>query len=228
MVTIRFKVPEKMFQTAQRPDIQETPYDLCFECPFRSVTCDGPNEQAMTMPRRITWFNRLGKERGITRAAVAELSGVPLAPINSIMTGRTPDPRHSTMQALSQAYSGGCWGQYPCHMAALLMQGKLTGEDDDPEADELRGRLHRAEDELRQRSYVAESDHRAVVFLKEQIAFLDAQIKEKDSSIRRKEKLIVKLFIALALLLFFIIVVLAYDMLRPDIGFIRAAMMRGA
>lgn len=174
MVKITFEVPKIMREVAQTHDIQEHPFDICFECPFRGDTCDGPNEQAMSMPRRIDWLKRLGKKNGITREKAAEMSGIPLATINSIMTGRTEDPRHSTMQALSKAYSGGCWGKYPCHFAALLINGEL--QDGAPDTLETSVRLEAAQREIAQLEQrlasAKEDDRQKVDYLKQEIAEL--------------------------------------------------------
>lgn len=222
MINISFDVPQKMMDLAQEKDIKNRPYDLCLECPFCFVTCDGPNEDAMTMVRRVERLNHLAKKRGLTRSDISEKSGLPLATVNSVMSGRTEDPRHSTMQALSKTINGGCWGQYPCHIAAMLMEGELIDTGVNLEMDALRNRLAEAEDKLNQRSYVAESDQRAIVFLKEQIAFLDNQIKVKDRSIRRKEITIIVLFAIITVLVLCVIGVLIADKMMPNVGWLRS------
>jgi transcriptional regulator with XRE-family HTH domain len=131
MVKLTFDIPRRMKIAAQEIGTSGNPDAICFECPFRGDTCGGANETAMSMTRRVEWYKRLAKENNITRAQAAEISGIPLDTINSVMTGRTEDPRHSTLQAISKAYNGGCWGKYPCHIAALLIRGELEDDSSD-------------------------------------------------------------------------------------------------
>lgn len=230
MVKITFDVPRKMREAALSPRIQDAPYDLCGECPFHSVTCDGPNEFAMTVERWVSWSSKLAKERGMTRAQIAEDSGIPLATVNSIMSGRTEDPRHSTMQAISRAINSGCWGQYPCHFAALLINDELP-EDDSPvedlaalrkELDEANRRVERwrarvSEYESQKKADVAE----AKADSQRQIQFLRGQIDYRDRTLESKDKTIKTLAAILGAVLCSVLGVLLFDVLNPDIGFFR-------
>ena len=211
MVNIRFEVPKKMRDIAEQVESQERPYDLCLACPFFRETCDGPNTLAMTTDRWIEWANTLSKMTKQTRAAIAEKSNIPIGTINSVLGGKVSDVRHSTMQAITKALVGGCWGRYPCHYASLLMDGSLGDND---EFQELRSRLEETQKDLENarnalaslrsemsgRDYVSQSDSRAITFLKEQIAFKDKQITTKDETIRRKEKTIAVMGAALVVL----------------------------
>lgn len=224
MFTIQFDIPKKMRDLAQVPGIQERPYDICFECPFRGKTCDGPNEQAMEMPRRIEWFNRLAKERGLSRSEAAEEAGLPLATVNSIMAGRTLDPRHSTMQALSKVYSGGCWGQYPCHLAALLLNGELLEADftfeDAKKIDELTQEV--AKLRAREESAIAhvEADsQRKVEYLKDLVAKQEKKIESQEQELKKERGRLMKMISVAAILSLIIIVALVIDKLNPNMGF---------
>lgn len=232
MVNIRFEVPKKMRDLAQQSGIKDTPYDLCLACPFFGESCDGPNVLAMTTDRWIEWANALAKKLKYTRAYIAESANLPLGTVNSVLGGKVNDVRHSTMQAITKVLVGGCWGNYPCHFAALMMDGELEETD---ELQELRSRLEESQKELETarnalaalrsemsgRDYVSQADNRAITFLKDQIAFKDGQIKEKDKAIRRKEKIIAILGFLLAAMLITVIAVLAYDKANPDVGWFR-------
>jgi len=123
---ILIEVPGEMLALAQDPTIWERPYDLCNICPPHTRTCDGPNEDAMTIERRVEWNLALAKKKGLTRQNVSEAAELPLSTVQDFFALRTHDPRLSTAQAISKACSGGSWGQYPCHMAALLMLGEYV------------------------------------------------------------------------------------------------------
>lgn len=166
MVKISFDIPKAMRDVAQSEDVNKHPQNLCFECPFRGVTCDGANEQAMTMPERIDWLKRLGKKNGITREKAALMANTSINTVNAIMTGRTEDPRHSTMMALSKAYNGGCWGKYPCHIAALLITGQLEESAPDPNSQTQLIEL----EHLRERvTYIKEEESKKVAYLVKEI-----------------------------------------------------------
>ena len=125
MVSLRLEIPKKMRDVAKEPGIENRPYDICFSCPFNCDTCAGANENAVDMPRLVDLWSRLAKIHGITRADAAEESNIPLATVNSVMSKRTLDPRHSTVTALSKVYNRRTGVKPPCHIAALLMQDKL-------------------------------------------------------------------------------------------------------
>lgn len=194
------------------------PYDICLDCPHRGKTCDGPNFFAMTHQRRVEWANALKKIRGLTNAQIAEQavlpdgSKLPKATVDSVLSGRTQDVKTSTWSAILRVLIGGCWGQYPCHLAALLMEGE-KGKSDGAMVEELK---------------------KENSFLATRISFLDGQIAAKDKLInsledqiadwtsiaKRKNKWIVFLVVSLVIILAVIIAVLIYDKMHPDIGWI--------
>ena len=198
MVKLTFDIPRRMKIAAQEIGTSGNPDAICFECPFRGDTCGGANETAMSMPRRVEWYKRLAKENNITRAQAAEISGIPLDTINSVMTGRTEDPRHSTLQAISKAYNGGCWGKYPCHIAALLIRGEL--EDDSSDESKLRAQL--------------ESAQREMARLEDGLGYFKEEVRE----LKKTRKMLLCIILALFL---FIISILIVDLVHPSAGWFR-------
>lgn len=239
MVKITFDVPKKMLETAQAVDIKTRTYDICFDCPFYDTTCAGPNEGTMTMPQRVNWWKRLGARYNTSRQKAADKSGIPLDTINSIYSGRTADPRHSTMHALSMAYSHGS-NMFPCHMAALMANGELCEEVDitalqaelsdtreklteaNVKIAVLKERLHNygklAQEEM---SAVKADDKTRVDFLKEQITIKDKQIADHLATIRHKDKVLAVLGITLAIVVFGVLLLFAIDNFNPDVGWFR-------
>lgn len=51
----------------------------------------------------IEQLKKVMKEKGITQIELAKLSGVPLQTLRYIFSGRTPNPRIDTMQAIEKA-----------------------------------------------------------------------------------------------------------------------------
>ena len=241
MVKIAFDVPKKMMEVAQAPDAHTKPYDVCLHCPFISESCDGPNVLAMEYPRWVDWANARAKQLGLTRADIAEQSGVPVGTVNNAMSGRNADVRTSTLRDITKVLIGGCWGQYPCHFASLLINDELT--EDDGQTDALAQELHDAREELEtanaelnqlrqkvaafedlKKSDISEAKdeaQRKVDFLTQQIAFKDTQIVNKDKIITGKERTIGLLAVILGVLVVAVLAVLLYDALNPNIGFFR-------
>lgn len=194
------------------------PYDICLECPHRGKTCDGPNFFAMTHQRRVEWCNALKKIRGLTNAQIAERAVLPdgthlsKATVDSVLSGRTQDVKTSTWSAILRVLIGGCWGQYPCHLAAMLLEGEKAKGD----------------------GAMVEELKKENSFLTTRISFLDGQIASKDSLInsledqiadwtkiaKRKNKWIVFLAVSLVIILAAIIAILIYDKMHPDRGWI--------
>lgn len=225
MKKIAFDVPRKMFQVAQQPGAKDTPYDLCLQCPFMNESCDGPNILAMTNERWVEWANRRATQLGLTRADISESSGIPLSTINTVMSGRTKDMRHSTMRDLSKVLIGGCWGQYPCHFASLLLNGEHLEEESESalELIHLREQVTQLKEE---KQSITEDGRRKVDFLKQRLELRDRQIDQQEALLQERMSLIKKrdwIIIALVLIVLFllatIIVALMIDRSNPNVGF---------
>lgn len=241
MSIVAIKVPQELLGGIQAIDPNK-PYDLCLHCEFLEESCDGPNIVAMEYTRWIEWANKLAHQRGLTRAQIAEQSGVPKSTIDSVLSGRTSDIRHSTLQAITRTVVGGCWGRYPCHLASLLMQSeelrvdeqiaalKKELEEERGKNADLRNQLHEAKSlHEKELATVREDAQRKTDWLKERSKVLDGYISDhqrsiehRDRVIERKERTIAALCVVVALLGSFIIGALIYDKLHPDVGWLRA------
>lgn len=225
MKKIAFDVPKKMIQVAQQPGAKDTPYDICLQCPFMNESCDGPNILAMTNERWVEWANRRASQMDLTRAQIADASGIPISTINTVMSGRTKDMRHSTMRDLTKVLIGGCWGQYPCHFASLLINGQPLEDESDSviEINHLREQVALLKEEKRE---AAENHKRQIEFLKERLAKRDhqidvqeTQITDENQTIKRKDRIISVLVVLVVLLLSIIIIALIVDRANPNVGF---------
>lgn len=234
MYNITVEVPKKLLESASSPDIRQRPYDLCLECPYFSKTCDGPNILAMENERWIEWAHSRMTQLKITRAKLAELSGVPEGTIVSIMSGRTKDARFSTVRDMTKALSGGCWGEYPCHFASLMINSELKEEDTDIDRMKLdfslaQRKIDTYEAELaalrRAVDTAEEKSDKRIAEVKEEarkkVDYLRAQVEKLDARVEGKEKTIKILSYALAGAGLLIISILIADILMPGIGFIR-------
>lgn len=224
-------VPTELKRAIENADPNK-PYDICLLCNYLSQTCDGPDFLAMEYSRWVEWSNQRMKNLGLTRAKVAEEANLPLSTLNSILSGRTHDIKMSTMRDITRVLVGGCWGQYPCHLAALLMNSEELRVDE--QILELQRQLdeerNKAADLRTQLNDVREDAQRETDWLKSRCTVMDGYINDqkalvetKEKSIARKEKTIAALCVIIALLGSFIIGALIYDKMHPDRGWIQAA-----
>lgn len=235
MGKVVINIPPGLRQAIEKND-PDKPYDICLDCAFLQDSCDGPNMLAMEYPRWVEWANSRAKQLRLTRAMIAEQANLPKSTLDSILSGRTQDIRASTMRAITHVLVGGCWGQYPCHLAALLIRSEELHVDE--KIVELQNKLNAATAEneslhhkldavnssvQKELETVRADSQRKVDYLKERMAVLDGHIKTKDASILRKERTIAALCVVVALLGSFIIGALIYDKAHPDIGWIRSA-----
>ena len=215
---IIIKVPADLRQAIAEADPGK-PYDICLNCDFLQKSCDDPNMLAMDYPRWVEWANSHAKQLRLTRAQIAEQSNLPKSTLDSILSGRTQDIRASTMRSITKVLVGGCWGQYPCHIAAMLIEDEGIRVDDQILA--LQNQLSAEREKsarLAQELETARSEGRLKAdFLRAQ----DETIKEQKGSIRRKEKTIALLCAIVALLMSIMIGALIYDKTHPDVGWIR-------
>lgn len=92
-------------------------YDICLRCADLGVKCDGPNTLAMTLDRWCEWCKSLKDMRGLTNAQIADLSGVSLATVDRIMSGKSPkDIKRNTAADINRILVGSA-GQWPCSKA---------------------------------------------------------------------------------------------------------------
>lgn len=185
MKKITFDVPKKMIQAAQQPGAQEEPYNVCLHCPFMGETCDGADPLSMSNERWVKWINSLANMFHITRQQIADRALLPLSTVNSVLSGRTKDVRHSTMQAITRAVVGDCWGKYPCHIAYLLLTGHQLEDESDSiiELNHLRERIAELKEE---KKAALEDAHEKVEFLRQQINLRDRQISHQEEQLDKQ------------------------------------------
>ena len=228
-------VPKELKNAIANADPNK-PYDICLVCNFLSNTCDGPNFMAMEYSRWVEWANLRIKKLGVTRAKVAEEANLPLSTLNSILSGRTHDIKMSTMRDITHVLVGGSWGQYPCHIAALLMNSEELRVDEQivalqqqliaerEKSDDLRTKLNRYNEFHQKELDTVRSEAREKIeWLKEQAKDHRKLAEVRDNTIARKDKTIAALCVIIALLGSLIIGTLIYDKTHPDMGWIQTA-----
>ena len=218
--------------------LEEKPYNVCVNCERLGKHCDGPNFLAMELPRISEWC-RLRKnylhniDPKWTNAYIAEQAAMSKVSVDRFLSGNVDDLKMSTIARILKVLVNGTWGQYPCDMP-----GNEKEYVDNPD---LLERLNKAETECEQlrstlNSMTAEhktelaaahlqEEHR-IDYLKEQIKFKEDQMIQKDKLLqerydflKRKDRIIRNLVIALSIAVSIIILALVIDKLNSDIGF---------
>lgn len=180
----------------------DKPYDVCLTCPYIGKTCDGPNFLAMSTERWSEWARTRKDLLNITNSQLADESEIPKGTIDRVLSGHGGDVRLSTMRAITKQLVGGTWGQYPCH-SVQVMKEEVTAET----TQEL--------EQLREYVNTSKDDHAR------EISHLVGQNEDAKSTIKEKNKRITVLTTALIILAAAVIAVLLYDVLNPNVGFVR-------
>ena len=190
-------------------NIEEKPYNACLDCANLGKTCDGPNFLAMKIDRWVEWCRLRKMYLGWTAQKLADESGVAIASIERIFSGRTKDPMLSTVQLITKALVNGSWGQYPC-------------ADPNGEAAELAARCQQLQKDLAdmtvKKDHFKKLSEDRIEMLKtkdEQLKAADINMGERADFIRRKDKAIGFLGAALAVVTALLILALGSDAIIP-------------
>ena len=108
--------------------LEQKPYNKCIPCRYMGVKCDGPNPLAMVRPEeenillRLSEWCRLRKEFLLshdskwTNAYIAEQADVAKSTVDKFFAGRLNDIKLSTLARVFKVLVNGSWGEYPCAM----------------------------------------------------------------------------------------------------------------
>lgn len=192
MIKIQFDVPKSMIAFCNTTEAREKPYDICLQCPFIRESCDGPNILAMDYPRWAEWARERIKQIEVSRQEIAEISGLSVSTLASALSGSGYDIKTDTMRRVTKAIIGGCWGQYPCHFASLLMKGVDLEDNEDgkkvseleAEIEQLRAELKKETESTEARIQEAKKEAQTKIdYLKEQVNIRDKYLAEKNQII---------------------------------------------
>lgn len=182
MVKIEVDAPKSMIEFAKSSEAAERPYDICLHCPFIGISCDGPNVLSLEYKRWVDWALDWMGIRGLTRGEVALQAGIPLSTVKSALSGEGYDIRAETKRAITKVLIGGCFGQYPCHFAALLM----AGEAQEAEADHVTATER---ERMAEQMLLLKQEYQAKVdYLKERVEYLQTQVEHWQGEARIRDK----------------------------------------
>lgn len=188
-------------------------YEKCLDCPELGKTCDGPNFLAMETAELGEWCKtKLSQRQGITYDRVAAETGVSKSSIHGFLNGTHTDYRLDTIRPILKLIVGGNWDNNPC--GSLNNSEKANYEEtirqlerEIEHRDQTIAHYEKDMEELKVMSRNANSRH------SHSQDFLRGQI-------RKKDRVIYILAIALGLVLLLAIVQLVVDKIDPTKGFI--------
>lgn len=190
-------------------NIEEKPYNACLDCANLGKTCDGPNFLAMTIERWVEWCKLRKMYLHMTAQQLSDASGVSLPTIERIFSGRTKDPALSTVQLITKALVNGSWGMYPC-------------SDPNGEAAELAARCQQLQKDLTdmtlKKDHFKKLSEERIGMLKtkdEQLRAADINMGERADFLRRKDRAISILGVALAIMTMIAFFALGSDAILP-------------
>ena len=209
---------------------KEKPFNQCFTCDSFRNGCSGPNLTIMTVERICEFLQLCRIQLGWTYQYTADQCGLSLVTVKRTLTGKNKDPGFATIQALSLALVGDPRGKYPCAMHIVTKETEQAKQ----ECQRLQAVLDTIHQEHEESlAAIRSDDRRTIDYLKEQITFKEAQMKQKDDQInkraaeteelyefvRRKNKVITVLALLLAVAVLLILAALVIDRLNGDMGF---------
>lgn len=93
---------------------EDKPFNKCFHCRSFRNGCSGPNLFAMGIERACEFLQLARIFLGYSYQYVADKTGVSLATVKRILTGKIADPSFYTLKVLSDFLVGDPNGKYPC------------------------------------------------------------------------------------------------------------------
>ena len=161
-------------------------FDKCIKCNRMGESCV-PNLMLLPFADLIQWIDKRQKHLGWSNQTLADKSKqVPVGTINRIKAGEYLDCKYSTMKYILIALIGGTTDEFSCteqverelrQLEKLEQQAaKLTAVEAENEA--LKERLGTIDERHRQDIRIVREEYlERIAFLKEQITFLEDQVK---------------------------------------------------
>ena len=164
-------------------------FDKCIKCNRMGESCV-PNLMLLPFPDLLKWWDKRQNHLGWTNKKLADQSKVPVGTINRIKAGEE-DCRYSTMKHILIALIGGISDEFSCteqverelrQLEKLEQQAaKLTSVEAENEA--LKEQLRTIDERHRQDIRIVRDEYQdRITFLREQITFIEEQLKAWQSS----------------------------------------------
>ena len=173
----------------------------------------------------LTYLTQLKSQRNLTNQEIADLSGVPAGTVGRIMSGAAKNPGHEAVVAIVRALGGDL--NAACEIMAASEGSRQPGADAPHAVSDLAATF----DELARRK---DEMHRATIEHLEKAHHADTDRLERayEKERRRQHAVIIALIAALTIIATGIIIVIIFDVITPNAGWINnetlAAVVKGA
>lgn len=189
-------------------------YLKCVDCnKLDERKCDGPNFAARPVSEIVEWMNARLHYLGWTHKTLADKAQMPLGTIDPIMARKSTNPTLETLRPLLHALGCGGGEDRPCPDAATIEQMER-------ELSELRALNNAMPEEAQRKIDYLKKD---VERWEKQAAEKDAQIRNVNEMLRKKEKLITVLSVILGIVGVALVLLFAFDFFIPAFGMFRGA-----
>lgn len=100
---------------------EDKPFNKCFRCRSFRNGCSGPNPFAMGIEQACEFLQLARIFLGYSYQFVADETGLSLATVKRILTGKIADPSFYAMKALSDLLLGDPNGKFPCAFPDIVV-----------------------------------------------------------------------------------------------------------
>lgn len=187
-------------------------YRKCALCARLGEDCEGSNLISLTSSELMEFCKQRKKHLGWTNAELAEKSGVPKGTVDRLFSGEHPDYKYETIRMLVKAFVGVDFFEEYCPDEVDVQESKNLSMKMEHQQDVIK-RLEADKNTLQDdRTTMRRFMDEKSLEYRDQFEFMRKQIEVRNRAI-------VGLVIAVAVLVSAIIGALAYDKMNTDMGF---------
>lgn len=184
----------------------------CLTCEHIGKDCNGPNFNAMELDDVYAFLQQRRTRLGLAYQNVCDITTMSMSTIQRILGGSVKDPSFVSLRELSAALICDKPNVYPCKMGVVSKKLQdYVADNAEVERVQLQA-LHEAEQQNKFLSEQLETKN-------EQFREHEEHIQEQREAIKRSNRIIRILAIALSVTVLVIITALIIDRLNYDIGF---------
>lgn len=111
-------------QTISFAVTEDKPFNKCFECHSFRNGCSGPNLAVMGIERACEFLQAARIFLKLTYQDVADGTGISIATVKRILTGKVSDPSFYNISQISVFLLGDPNGKYPCAIPNIVVDGE--------------------------------------------------------------------------------------------------------
>lgn len=188
-------------------------FERCIHCPRIAKDCAGPNLSIAKFADQMEWVEEYQRVHNISDTDISRRSPLPKGTIAGIKSGHRKDIRTDTMRMILMALYGLTVEEYD----ALAYLPCLDFDDEDRAA--LEEKLAASDVKLSDMEHLHADDRTKIDHLKKQVETNESVLQDHREYIRRKDRVIRILAVALSVSLLILLKMLLWDYFNRGIGF---------